>query len=124
MINWHWEAMLISYLSKRVTTLPFNNIPELLENTDFRIALLPGAYEEDVFKYATDHHWKRAWKERIEPFIPEYNYKGISEENMIQLPAADPSIALYFITSLARSINFHVCRICILNNHDILQALS
>ena len=101
MINWHWEAMLISYLSKRVTTLPFNNIPELLENTDFRIALLPGAYEEDVFKYATDHHWKMAWKERIQPFI--HQYKGISEEIMIQFPVEHSSTAIYFIASTARS---------------------
>ena len=101
MINWHWQAMLISYLSKRVTALPFNNIPELLENSNFRIAVMPGGYYEDVFKYATDHYWKMAWKERIQPFIHEY--KGTSEENMIQYPMGDPSIALYFIASTARS---------------------
>ena len=99
-INWHWQAMLISYLSKRVTVLPFNNLPELIENTNFRIALLPGSYYEDAFKYATDHYWKIAWKERIQPFIHEYN--GISEGNMIQFPMADSSIALYFISSIAR----------------------
>ena len=92
MINWHWQAMLISYLSKRVVELPFNNIPELLANTNFRIAVLPGSYHEDAFKYATDHNWKIAWKERIQPFIHEYkDNKG----NMTQYPLADSSIALY-----------------------------
>ena len=92
MINWHWQAMLISYLSKRVTVMPFNNIPELLENTNFRIALFPGSYSENAFEYATDHHLKRAWKERIQPFLHEYkDHNG----NMTQYPLADSSIALY-----------------------------
>ena len=96
MIYWHWQAMLISYLTKRVVELPFNNLPELIENTNFRIAVWPGTYDEDVFKYATDHHWKRAWKERIQPFLHEYkDNKG----NMTQYPMADSSIALYYSAS-------------------------
>ena len=92
MINGYWQAMLISYLSKIVVELPFNNLPELLENTNFRIAVWPGTFEEDLFKYATDPHWKRAWKERIQPFLHEYNnHNG----NMTQYPMADSSIALF-----------------------------
>ena len=72
--------------------MPFNNIPELLENTNFRIALMAGSYDEDAFKYATDHHWKRAWKERIQPFLHEYKDNN---GNMTQYPLADSSIALY-----------------------------
>jgi hypothetical protein len=44
MIYWHWEAMLISYLATRVIVLPFNSIPELLDKSDFLIALNPGLY--------------------------------------------------------------------------------
>ena len=99
MINWHWQAMLISYLSSKVVELPFNSIPELIENTNFKIAVLPGSYHEDAFKYANDPYWKIAWKERIQPFIHEY--KGISD--WIQVPKADPSTALYFTVQQARS---------------------
>ena len=42
MMYWHWEAMLISYLATRVIVLPFNNIPELVANSQFRILLMPG----------------------------------------------------------------------------------
>ena len=94
MINWHWQAMLISYLSKKVVVFPFNSIPDLLDNTKYRIAVWPGSYDEDVFKYATDHYWKRAWKERIQPFIHEYEDNN---GNMTQFPLADSSIALYNI---------------------------
>ena len=92
MINWHWQAMLISYLSKRVVQLPFNNIPELLEKTNYRIAINPGGYYEDVFKYATDYHLKIAWKERIQPFLDKYKDNN---GPMIHYPLADPSIAFY-----------------------------
>ena len=49
----HWEAMLISYLSTRVIVLPFDNIPELISKTQFRIILSPGSSYEDDFKTAT-----------------------------------------------------------------------
>ena len=73
--------------------MPFKNIPELLENTNFRIAVLPGSYHEDAFKYATDYHWKTAWNERIQTFLHEYKD---SNGNMAQYPMKDSSIALYF----------------------------
>ena len=92
MINWYWQAMLISYLSKKVVQLPFNNINELLEKTNFRIVVLPGSYYEDVFKYATDYHFEMAWKERIQPFLHEYKDNN---GHMIQYPLADPSVAFY-----------------------------
>ena len=72
LIYWHWEAMLISYLATRVIVLPFNNIPELVENSNFKISLNPGTSFEDAFKFATDTHWKIAWKERIKPFLDDY----------------------------------------------------
>ena len=84
--------MLISYLSTRVIVLPFNNIPELIEKTNFRIAVWPGSYPEDTFKYATDHYWTIAWKERIQPFLNDYKDNN---GNMTQYPMKDSSIALY-----------------------------
>ena len=67
-----WEAMLISYLAKRVVSVPFDGISSLVTKTDYKIALRPGSYPEDVFKTATDPIWQKAWKERVEPYLEDY----------------------------------------------------
>ena len=92
MIYYHWEAMLISYLSTRVIVLPFTNIKELVENSDFRIGLNPGSSYEDAFKYSTDTIWQNAYSKRIEPNLDEYRP---FYERMIDLPLRDESLALY-----------------------------
>ncbi len=38
MVYYHWEAMIISYLSMRTIRLPFNSLEELLSNTEFKVA--------------------------------------------------------------------------------------
>ncbi len=91
MVYYHWEAMLISYLATRVIVLPFTGIKSLVDNTDFRIAVIPGSSFMDAFKFAKDPNWQKAWKDRIEPYLDEY--RGHVE--MIKLPANDPSLALY-----------------------------
>jgi len=71
---YHWEAMLISYLSTRFTVLPFNNIPELITNTNFKISIFPGSAYIQTFNQSNDPYWKEAWKYRIEPnLIEEFN---------------------------------------------------
>ncbi len=106
MLYWHWEAMLISNLATRVIVLPFNNIPELVDKTSFKIALNPGSSYEDAFKYATEESWKMAWKDRIEPFLPDYMGNG---GNMIKFVMQDPSIALYDNFFAARCVLFSIC---------------
>lgn len=92
LIYWHWEAMLISYLATRVIVLPFNDIEELVKNTNFKIALNPGSSYEDAFKYATEDSWEQAWSQRIEPYLDDYRDNG---GNLIQYPMEDSDIALY-----------------------------
>ena len=91
-IYYLWEAMLVSYLSTKVISLPFNNIRELVENTDFRIAIIPGTSFEDAFKYSTDPIWQKAYEDRIQPYLDEY-MEGYLK--MIDLPLKDSSMALY-----------------------------
>ena len=74
LLYWHWEAMLISYLATRVIVLPFNNIPELISESQFRIALTPGSSYEDDFKTATDPDWVIAWNDRVKPHLDEFKY--------------------------------------------------
>ena len=91
-IYYLWEAMLVSYLSTKVIVLPFNSIKELVEKTDFRIALTPGTSYEDSFKYSTDPIWQKAYSERIEPYLEEYFPFW---ERDIEMPLKDRSLALY-----------------------------
>ena len=73
-----WEAMLISYLARRVINVPFDGISTLVTTTDFKITLMPGTSIEDSFKTSTDPLWQKAWTDRIEPFLDEYKpYYGI-----------------------------------------------
>ena len=67
-----WEAMLISYLARRTINLPFNGIPTLITKSDFKIAVIPGSSYEDAFKTATDPFWQKAWTDRIEPYLDDY----------------------------------------------------
>ena len=61
----HWEAMLISYLAKRVTPLPFTNMQELYDS-DYRLATGPGTSNWDSFEFGNDL-WKKIHKEKLEP---------------------------------------------------------
>lgn len=115
-IYWQWEAMVTSYLSQRVMTLPFNDLVRLwkekkqppnilndfihvllfqnglVDNTDFRIAVTPGSAFLDTFKLSNDPVWSKAYKTRIEPYLEKYKGKG---DKMIAFPTNDKTIALY-----------------------------
>jgi hypothetical protein len=93
LIYYHWAAMLISYLSTRVITLPFGSILQLVSKTDFRIALLPGTSFMDAFKFSTDPVWQGAFTSRIEPYLDEYEeYKTAGMVGILQY---DTETAIY-----------------------------
>ena len=92
-IYYYWEAMLISYLSTRFIALPFKNIKDLVENSDFKIALIKGTSYDDAFKLSTDPIWQKAYSERIEPFLDKYSP---FYENMNEVALKDESVAIYF----------------------------
>ena len=71
-IYYHWEAMLISYLSTRFVLLPFTNIKELVENSDYRIGLNRGTTQEAYFMTSNDPFVQKAYSERIEPYLEEF----------------------------------------------------
>ena len=91
LVYFHWNAMLISYLASSVIVLPFNNLRELVDQSTFVIALVPGSYWMDAFKFSEDVDWQRAWKQRLEPYLD--NYEDTSE--MINYPLQDSNVALY-----------------------------
>ena len=72
LLYYHWEAMLISYLSTRFTVMPFNSIPELIRNTDFEMSVLQGSSLMDTFKHSNDFYWQQSWQTRIKPNLDKF----------------------------------------------------
>ena len=49
LLYYHWEAMIVSYLSTRIIAIPFNGIPSLITNTDYNLLTMPGSAQADTF---------------------------------------------------------------------------
>ena len=82
MVYWHWEAMLISYLTSRTIALPFKTIDGLMQDTQTDIVVLPGTAQLDEFKYSPKNSvWQKAWKDRIKPKLELYpkNYEEAAD---------------------------------------------
>jgi hypothetical protein len=90
----YWEAILVSYLSARVTVLPFNSIAQMVRTSEYRLYVIPGSAHEDIFKYSTDPIMQEAWTKNIEPYMEEYKANsGQSKE--IELAMKDPTVVIY-----------------------------
>ena len=71
-LYYHWEAMVVSYLSTRIISLPFKGIQDLVTDSDYKLLTQPGSANSDAFKYSKDPFWQRAWKERMESVIKDF----------------------------------------------------
>ena len=91
LIFYHWEAMLVSYLSTRLTVLPFKDINGLMM-TDYRIGVKAGAIQQDDFRRSTDPLKQKVYSERIAPYMDQY---PASYDDFIALVLRDESLALY-----------------------------
>ncbi|TRY63126.1 hypothetical protein TCAL_11659 [Tigriopus californicus] len=92
LIYWHWEAMLISFLAVKTKALPFNNFLNLMEDTNLKIALLPGTSFADTFRLSPDSLWRTAWAERIEPHLNTY---PTDKESLVELIISDRQFTLF-----------------------------
>ena len=87
MFHYMWEAMLVSYLAATIIVLPFDSIQTLMSQSDFKVAVQPGTYQQSVFEDSLDPIWQAAWKERAEPYMDLYksyyseSYKHIAGKN-------------------------------------------
>ena len=86
----HWEAMLISYLAKIVTPIPFSNMLELY-NSDYQLTTLGGSYFVDVFRYG-DELWQLIYREKMELTNKYCN----SPNQCVDMVLMDPKNAAYF----------------------------
>lgn len=113
LIYWHWEAMLVSYLATRKTQLPFKNLKEMYEKTDFRLALIPDTSFEDKFKYSPNELWRQIYAQRLAPHLDEYSqFMNSGNSDMIGLIKDDYSTALYdAYLAISSSQDFQDCLI-------------
>ena len=81
-----------SYLSARVSTLPFKDLSGIVSSSDFKIGLVKGTSMIDSFKFAKDPIWIRAWNEKI---VPNMDRCKDNNEEMIKDLAKDKKMALY-----------------------------
>ena len=89
-----WEAMLVSYLSSKMIVMPFHSVDELISNTNFKVAVLSGSYQEDSIRLSMDDKWQNLWTQRIEPYIEEY--KNIKTERVFsEKLSSDTGTAFY-----------------------------
>ena len=95
LLYYHWEAMLVSYLSSRKTVLPFSSVEDMYINTDIRLALIPSTTYEDNFKYSNKPIWQKIYKERIEPNLKEYAAYPDHLFDMVHFIKNDFATALY-----------------------------
>ena len=77
-LQWSFAANIISTLLTRVMIIPFNDIQSLLEKTNYLISVFPGSSQVDRFKLSSDTHYQRAYAERIEPYLNDFerSYAG------------------------------------------------
>ena len=101
-IYFSWEGMLLSALAVDSLEYPFYDYKSLLKDTNYIIAVYPGGFTEDAFKYSSDPIFKEAWTERIEPYLEEYkNYiPPKSNEKWIRVLNHTSKIALFTDTTM------------------------
>ena len=68
----HWKARLISNLSERIISLPYDSIETLMLKSGDRIGVAPGSAQMDFFRHSSDLTLKKAWEKTIEPNLDEY----------------------------------------------------
>ncbi len=68
----HWEAMLISFLSARKLTLPFNSFEGVL-STDYTVLAYPGTASEDALsRSGKDTTLGKLWEQKVKPYFESY----------------------------------------------------
>ena len=66
---YYWTATLVSYLTTQKTILPFEDIPSMLSNTDFQIALQSGTSHQVLFEFSNEPTRIEAWEYRIKQHL-------------------------------------------------------
>ena len=93
LIYYYWEAMLISYLSTRVTPIPFDSIQGLLDSS-YSFYAKPGSSFWDSFQFG-DTTWKNVFQQKLKPFEEEYIDYMMNTEDYFAWVLEDGDRALY-----------------------------
>ena len=108
LIYYYWEAMLISYLSTRVTPIPFDSIQGLLESS-YSFYAKPGSYFWDSFQYGKTPYWNEVYEEKLKPYKNEYIEYMLSRNNYWDWVMEDGDRALYENFFAVKWVHFKPC---------------
>ena len=114
-----WEAMLVSYLSTRIISLPFRDVRSLL-STDFKLIALPGSYQADAFRFSNDPFWQKAWNERMKPYFGYTDEYGTRNHDLHMFMLDNEDVAVYSIFHAnAAQPEYKSCRMIVIpGNYD------
>ena len=102
-LNVSWNANLISYLTTHKISMPFESLEKLLQETNFKIAVIPKSAQEDNFKLSSDPIKRKIYNQRIKPYLYDFDsYSGrciwmIWIANFISIPIYQNTLKKIFI---------------------------
>ncbi len=71
-LTYSWQATVTSFLTTKLSRLPFNSLSELASSTDYRVFVRPGSSSDNTFRMSQNPLYQKVWRERIEPYLEEY----------------------------------------------------
>ena len=108
MVYYSWQADLISSLTVKQNTLPFNNLDELAATSKYKVILAQGTSTLDLFRYSSDPARNRIWKEKIAPYVNELP----SYDGLLDSLSSNP-FAVTFVETYVADVHpaYHDCKI-------------
>ena len=100
LMNTAWQANLISSLTISQISLPFTNLEQLVTMSNYKIAIYPGSAYEDLFKLSFDPIRKKAWEEKIQPYLKDY--QKYDARNMMEVLKSDPLMSVVRLAAVGR----------------------
>ena len=79
----------MSFLVVDNQKIPFSNLQTLLEQTHYKIAVYPGSSAQSLFEDSESPFFRKAWHERISPYMSVYKKFKDKWTDVI-----DPDVAL------------------------------
>ena len=98
-MNTAWQANLVSSLTISQILLPFASLEQLVTMSIHKIAILQGSSSEDLFKLSFDPIRQKAWKEKIQPYLNEYQKY---DATTMEVLTSDPLMSFVQLAEIGR----------------------
>ena len=107
LVYYHWEAELTSHLAFRITNLPFNNLEDLSQSSQFNLIVAKGTVHLDFFKNSDDPVRSKIWRDKLKPHFDDLPFL----EEMEYMILNDPYLVAYSDSAMKMNPAFISCKI-------------